>query len=230
VIEAPVIRIDPKIETESVERAVRALGTGTYDVVCLTSPNGAHLLLDALAQVGLDARALAGTTLAVIGPGTGQALAHRGLRADVVPERSVAEALASELIERGVAGKRVLVARAADARDVLPDTLREADASVDVVALYETVRESLDADQLDAIARAHYVTFTSSSTVRHFLEAIGGRERFPSGARVVSIGPITSDTAKKLGLKVDVEAERHDIDGLVEALLADALRSIAEAS
>jgi uroporphyrinogen-III synthase len=98
------------------------------------------------------------------------------------------------------------------------------------VALYETVRESLDADQLDAIARAHYVTFTSSSTVRHFLEAIGGREHFPSGARVVSIGPITSDTAKKLGLQVDVEAERHDVDGLVEALLADALRTIAEAS
>jgi uroporphyrinogen III methyltransferase / synthase len=147
-----------------------------------------------------------------------------------VPERSVAEALASELIERGVAGKRVLVARAADARDVLPDTLREAGATVDVVALYETVRASLDADQLEAIARAHYVTFTSSSTVRHFLEAIGGRERFPFGARVVSIGPITSDTAKKLGLDVDVEAERHDIDGLVEALLADALRSIAEAS
>jgi uroporphyrinogen III methyltransferase/synthase len=230
VIEAPVIRIEPKIETEAAQGAVRALGAGTYDVVCLTSPNGARLLLDALARVGLDARALAGTTLAVIGPGTGQALAHRGLRADVVPERSVAEALASELIERGVAGKRVLVARAADARDVLPDTLREAGATVDVVALYETVRESLDADQLDAIARAHYVTFTSSSTVRHFLEAIGGRERFPSGARVVSIGPITSDTAKKLGLKVDVEAERHDIDGLVEALLADALRSIAEAS
>jgi uroporphyrinogen III methyltransferase / synthase len=230
VIEAPAIRIAPKIETKAVEDAVRALADGSYDVVCLTSPNGAELLLDALGLAGLDARALAGTTLAAIGPGSAEALAQRGLRADVMPERSIAEALASELTKRGVAGTRVLVARAAEARDVLPDTLREAGATVDVVVLYETVRERLEAEQLDAVAHADYVTFTSSSTVRHFLEALGGREHFPSTARVVSIGPITSETAGELGLRVDVEAERHDIDGIVDALLADALRRVAQQS
>jgi uroporphyrinogen III methyltransferase / synthase len=227
VIEAPAIKIAPLVDTEPVEAMVRALADAHYDVVCLTSPNGAHLLMDALARAGLDARALAGKMLAVIGPGTGQALARRGLRADVVPERSIAEALAARLVERGISGKRVLIARAVEARDVLPDTLREAGADVDVVPLYETVREQLGDERREAIARAAYVTFTSSSTVRNFVEALGGPARLPLGARIVSIGPVTSETARQLGLEVHMEAERHDIDGLVDALVRDALAGVA---
>jgi uroporphyrinogen III methyltransferase/synthase len=113
----------------------------------------------------------------------------------------------------------VLVARAAEARDVLPDALRERGAKVDVVPLYETVAEVPDADALDAAAGADYVTFTSSSTVRNLLTAIG--DGFPSRARVVSIGPVTSEAARDAGLEVHAEAERHDPEGLVEALLAD---------
>jgi uroporphyrinogen-III synthase len=119
-----------------------------------------------------------------------------------------------------VAGRPALVARAAEARDVLPDALAERGAKVDVVPLYETVREPASEELLAAIADADYVTFTSSSTVRFFLESVG--DGFPAGTRVVSIGPVTSATARELGLDVAVEAERHDPEGLVAALLADA--------
>jgi uroporphyrinogen III methyltransferase/synthase len=112
------------------------------------------------------------------------------------------------------------VARAAEARDVLPDALRERGAEVDVVALYDTVADPLSDHTRAAIERATHITFTSSSTVRYFLDAYGGPP--PTATRVVSIGPVTSATARELGIEVDVEAERHDIDGLVEALLEDA--------
>jgi uroporphyrinogen III methyltransferase/synthase len=286
VVELPAIRIEPRIESEEVRRAVERIGE--YALVCLTSPNGVRLLFEALGEAGLDARAfgegpkqqqvgeggesgvrakddaqggldsvsveppqqreLEGgrepgaasegparrgsaigglprtdrTTIAAIGPGTAKALAENGLKADVLPERFVAEALVEALADVDVEGKRVLVARAVEARDVLPDALRGRGAEVDVVALYETVREEPAPEAVEAAQDADYVTFTSSSTVRNLTEALG--DRFPTEARVVSIGPITSEAAREAGLTVAVEAERHDVDGLVEALLADATR------
>jgi uroporphyrinogen III methyltransferase / synthase len=220
VVEAPAIRIEPR--PDGLHEAVEEI-TSRCDVLCLTSPNGAELVMEALDREGLDARSLAGVRVAAIGPGTAAALRDWGIRADVVPERSVAESLAAELVAQGVGGRRVVLARAAEARDVLPQELTKAGADVHVVAVYDTVRERLDESQLDQLAAADYVTFTSSSTVRFLLEAIGGADRFPVSARVVSIGPVTSQTARDLGLEVHVEAERHDVEGLVEALLGDAL-------
>jgi uroporphyrinogen III methyltransferase/synthase len=233
VVELPAIRIEPRIESEEVRRAIESIGE--YALICITSPNGANLLFDALAAggaaagpdatettAGLDARALAGATVAAIGPGTRRALAKHGIAADVVPERFVAEALVEALAGIEVNGKRVLIARAAEARDVLPDALRERGAEVDVVSLYETVREHPGAEAIEAAQGADYVTFTSSSTVTNLTAALGGR--FPAGARIVSIGPVTSDSARAAGLTVDVEAERHDVDGLLAALLEDAAK------
>ncbi len=221
VVELPAIRIEPRIESEEVRRV--AGGVGAYDLICLTSPNGVRLLFEAMEAAGLDARALAGVTVAAIGPGTARALAERGVLADVVPERFVAEGLIEALGDEEVTGTRVLVARAAEARDVLPDALRERGAEVDVVALYETVRENPADEEIEAAQSADYVTFTSSSTVTNLAEALG--DRFPASARIVSIGPITSETIRGRGLKVDVEAERHDIDGLLAALLDDVRHS-----
>ena len=220
VVEAPAIRIVARPVEGEVARMAAEIGS--YDLVCLTSPNGVKLLFEALAAHGRDARALAGATVAAIGPGTTRELEAHGIRADVVPERSVAESLLAELEKTDLAGKRALVPRAADARDVLPEGLRDAGAEVDVVALYDTVGEELQASAVDAIGRADYVTFTSSSTVTRFLDAVG--DGIPNGARVVSIGPVTSATARERGLEVHVEAERHDVDGLVEALVSDAAR------
>ncbi len=217
VVETPAIRIEPRpVEGELLEALSRIR---EYALVCFTSPNGVRLLFDALKGAGHDARAFAAATVAAIGPGTAAELARRGIAADVVPPRSIAEALVESLADVPVQGRAVLVARAAEARDVLPDALLARGARVDDVAVYETVAEPLAEDALSALERATYVTFTSGSTVRLFLDSGG---RVAGGARVVSIGPVTSDTATELGVPVDVEAEQHDVDGLVEALLADA--------
>jgi len=210
VLEAPSIRI------KALDGP--APGLEGYDLICLTSPNGVRLLFDRLVHAGLDARALAGAKIAAIGPGTAAALREHGLVADVVPERFVAEGLVDALADVPVT--RALIARAREARDVLPEALRSRGAEVDVVALYETVAEPLSPEQLDAVAEADYVTFTSSSTVRFFLDAAG--ERLDRRTRVVSIGPVTSEALRERGREPDVEASRHDIDGLIEALVADA--------
>jgi uroporphyrinogen III methyltransferase / synthase len=220
VVELPAIRIEPRIDSDEVRQTAAAVGV--YELICLTSPNGVRLLFEAMVGAGLDARALAGVTVAAIGPGTARALAERGVVADVVPERFVAEGLVEALEDMDLGAARVLVARAAEARDVLPEALRQRGAEVDVVALYETVREQPDPEQVEAAAGADYVTFTSSSTVTNLVEALG--DRFPGRARIVSIGPVTSATARAAGLRVDVQAERHDIDGLLTALLADATK------
>ena len=208
VVETPSIRIEPL--------AADPGDVSRFALVCLTSPNGVRLLFDAIDG---DARSFAGLTVAAIGPGTARELAAHGISADVVPPRSVAESLVEALEAVDVEGKRVLVARASEARDVLPDALRERGAEVEVLPLYETVAEPLDEEQRAGLERATHVTFTSSSTVRFFMDAVDGN---PPAARVVSIGPVTTATARELGLEVHVEAERHDIDGLVQALLEDA--------
>jgi uroporphyrinogen III methyltransferase/synthase len=191
-----------------------------YDLVCLTSPNGVELLFERLAAAGLDARALHGARVAAIGPATARALRGHGVIADAMPERAVAEALVEALGDAPV--RRALVARAKVGRDVLPEALRERGAEVDVLELYETVAEPLSDEQLAAARDADYVTFTSSSTVQNLLRAAGGRLDTP--ARLVSIGPVTSATLREHGLEPHVEAERHDVDGLIDALVADATR------
>ena len=209
VVEAPAIRIEPLDGP--------APDMSRYDLVCLTSPNGVRLLFERLRDAGRDARSLAGARVAAIGPGTAAALAAHGIVADVVPEVFVAEGLVEAL--DGVAVTRALVARAAQARDVLPDALRARGAEVDVVALYETVAEPMDERLRAAVAAADYVTFTSSSTVRFFFEQAG--QALADTTRLVSIGPVTSSTLREHGREPDVEAGRHDVDGLIDALVAD---------
>jgi uroporphyrinogen III methyltransferase/synthase len=210
VVEAPAIRIT-QLEGPAPE-------PGHYDLICLTSPNGVDALFARLTAAGRDARALAGARVAAIGPGTERALRRHGLMADVVPERFVAEGLVEALADVPVS--RALVARAAEARDVLPDALRARGADVDVMPLYETVAEPLSARQRAAVARADYVTFTSSSTVRYFFDAVG--DELAAQTRLVSIGPVTTDTLRERGREPAVEATRHDIEGLIDALVADA--------
>jgi uroporphyrinogen III methyltransferase/synthase len=214
-IELPAIRIEPRIDTDEVRRAVEALHT--YALVCLTSSNGVRLLFEAMAAQGRDARALANASVAAIGAGTEAALAAHGVIADIVPERFVGEELVGALEALDLQGKPVLIARAAEARELLPDALRKRGAEVDVVVLYDTVAEDPDPEALERAREADFITFTSSSTVRNFVAA--SRNGIPEGAKIVSIGPVTSEAAREAGLTVDVEAQRHDIDGLVEALL-----------
>jgi uroporphyrinogen III methyltransferase/synthase len=204
VVEAPAIRIEPL--------EARLPQLRDFDLLCVTSPNGAQRLLELVR----DARALAGPAIAAIGPGTAEALRAGGIDADVVPPRAVAESLVESLAGRVVT--RALIARAEQARDVLPDALRERGAQVEILALYRTVPEPLD-DAARAGARgADYVTFTSASSVRSYVAAAGPPG---DGQRIVSIGPVTSAALREHGLEPHVEARQHTPGGLLAALLAD---------
>jgi len=216
VVQAPVIRVQAISDP-----TLTPLDPSPYDLICLTSPNAVAALFERLRAGGRDSRSLAGARVAAIGPGTAGALAEHGIQADVVPERFVAESLVQALADVPVT--RALVARAREARDVLPDALRARGAEVDVLALYETLAEPLAPRALEAARRADYITFTSSSTVRFFRQAAGGEAGLSPDTRIVSIGPATSQTLREHGLQPHVEAERHDVDGVVDALLADVL-------
>jgi len=204
VVEAPAIKIEP-LNPQLPDLA-------GYDLLCLTSPNGVEQLFAALD----DARDLAGLTVAAIGPGTARALLAHGIKADIVPERSIAEALVEALVDVPI--ERALIARAEEARDVLPDALRARGAEVDLLALYRTVAEPLDDEARAAALGADYATFTSASSARFFHEAAGTLD----GPRLVSIGPVTSEQLRELGYEPAVEASEHTPDGLVAALIADA--------
>lgn len=218
VIEAPAIRIDA-LDPAPLRAALRAVGD--YGWVIFTSRNAVEITWGELRALGLDARALAGVKLVAVGPATAAALAEHGMVADVVPERYVAEGLVDSLRGRDdVRGARVLYPKAEAARDLLPEELRQLGARVDDIAIYRSVpdaadalaaREALESGSVDVI------TFTSSSTVRYFLESVGidaARQ-----ARIVSMGPITSDAARAMGLDVAAEAHEPTIDSLVEAVV-----------
>jgi uroporphyrinogen III methyltransferase/synthase len=210
VIEAPTIRI------ETLDGPAPEIPA--FDLVVLTSANGVDALFARLDAHGADARVFADSRVAAMGPGTARALAAHGIRADIVPERFVAEGMVAAL--EGVDIDRALIARASEGRDVLIDALAARDVEVEVVALYETVVDPLDEPTLSAVSNADYVTFTSASAVRNYLDAGGATDR----PRLVSIGPATSEEMRGRGVTVDVEAAQHDLDGLVAALVADARR------
>lgn len=194
-----------------------------YGWIVLTSANGARFLS------GLDPDRWPPpprVRIAAVGPATASAAASTGARVDLIPERAVAEALLDAFPDPGVPGERVLIARAETGRDVLPEGLRARGYDVDVLAVYRTVAvapppalvERIRAGGVDA------VTFTSPSTVSHLVTAVpdaaGLLAGTPGAARVVTIGPVTSDRARALGLTVAAEAAPHTVDGLVGALLA----------
>jgi uroporphyrinogen III methyltransferase / synthase len=197
--------------------------------IVFTSANGVDAFFDrGLARANLDARALAGTRVAAIGPGTAHALARRGIRADLVPARFVAESLLEAFPEPTQPHERVVIARAETARDVLSDGLSARGYDVDVLAVYRTVTGSPDAEQLARVRAGDVdaITFTSSSTVTNFCDLVGA---LPGPQPlVVSIGPVTSDTARERGLRVDVEADPHTIGGLIDALVRALRPSEAE--
>jgi uroporphyrinogen III methyltransferase/synthase len=202
VVQAPSIRVEPlPFELPDLSQ---------YDLLVLTSPNA----VEALFLRAHDARALAGPAIAVIGPGTADALRARGVTPDIVPERAVGESLARALAD-GPGFHRALIARAEQARDVVPDGLRAAGIEVDVVALYRTVAEPLSEEARAAALGADWATFTSASTARHFHAAAGTLD----GPRLASIGPVTSAALRELGYEPDLEAEDHTPAGLVAALV-----------
>jgi uroporphyrinogen-III synthase len=229
VLEIPFIEIRKPRSYKPLDSALKKLHD--YDWLVLTSVNGVDAVWERLHKLRLTKRHLKRLKIAAIGPATKKAIEKRGIKVNVVPEEYVAESVVESLRDQ-VAGKRVLLARAKVARDVIPRELRKLGAEVDVVEAYETVipqssRTRLRAILKDSKRRPHVITFTSSSTVRNFVALLGdvwrGRPRPRKaspldGVRFASIGPITSSTLRELGLPVDIEATQYTIPGLIKAL------------
>jgi uroporphyrinogen III methyltransferase/synthase len=221
VLEVPTIAIEPPDSWDALDRALAALPA--YHWVVFTSVNGVSAVRQRLAERGQGADALAGCRLAAIGPATAGALGRWGLVPEAVPDQYVAEGLAARLAALVRAGQRVLLPRAAEARDALVRGLEALGARVDEVAAYRTrpvpegagtLRTALGQGRVDA------VTFTSSSTVRHFaaLFPAGELPRLMAGVVVACIGPVTAATAREHGLRPDVVPDRYTIPALAGAL------------
>jgi uroporphyrinogen III methyltransferase/synthase len=204
-VESPVIRIEPLPPAEDLLARLAAA-----DWLVFTSANGLPALLGQLEALGLDVRALGAARIAAIGPATAETMRQCGLRVDFVPERFVAESVAECFPDP--AGQRVVIVRAQEAREVLPELLTTRGATVEIVPVYRTVAE--DGPHPD-LADIDIITFTSASTVRNF------REPYPgdiAGPVIACIGPITAEAARELGLRVDVMAEASTIPAFVAAL------------
>ena len=218
-IELPVISLESPADPGPLDRAIEQLAS--YDWLIFTSVNGVRFFLQRLDQSQHDLRSLK-ARICAIGPATRKAIEDLHLKVDLMPEEYVAESLVKAFSSENLGGKRILLPRAAVARDVIPEELAKLGAQVDVVEAYRNVVPP------NSQARAHeifssekkpdWITFTSSSTVKNLL-ALTGREAL-EGVRIASIGPVTSATLRAHGLKVDAEARQFTIDGLVDAILA----------
>ena len=214
--ELPAIRIEPPKEKTALVEALADVRS--YDWIVFTSPNGVDAFFNAFFATYEDARDLGGARIAVIGNGTAKKVAEYHFAVDLIPKEFVAESLLKSFKEIDVEHLRILLPRAAGARELLAVELENLGAIVDDVPVYQTLPEANDAaggGQRFRAEGADMITFTSASTATHFM-ALG--LPLPDGIKTASIGPITSGEMKKLGLPVDLEAPQHDIPGLVEAI------------
>ncbi len=245
-VEFPIIQIAPPEDWVLLDNALHQLCAKEeepyYTWLVFTSANGVNICFDRLNTLAYNTNDIGNVRVAAIGPATAQALKHHGVQPDLVPDEYIAEGVAAALIEdahrHGVSleGKRILILRAAEARRVLVEKLQRAGAIVEEVAAYRTRGAVIDDEQGHEVLRLlqagqlDILTFTSSSTVRHFVQWLA--DCAPGAAvspiahvthnpqlKIACIGPITSQTARELGLDVQIEASEFTIDGLVEAIV-----------
>jgi uroporphyrinogen-III synthase len=228
VLSIPFIEIRKPSSYKPLDSALKKLAE--YDWLILTSVNGAEAIWERSQTLDINVKSFEHLKIAAIGPATKKSIEKHGLKVDVVPERYVAESVVESLRNR-VAGKRVLLARAKVAREVIPNELEKLGAQVDVVEAYETVVPPRSRERLQSALKGKrqpdVIAFTSSSTVRNFVEMLGRKITKSQLDRVqfASIGPVTSSTLRELGLPVHIEARQYTIPGLIDAVLA-ATRSL----
>jgi uroporphyrinogen III methyltransferase / synthase len=213
----------PPASWQTIDGAVTRLNT--YQWLIFTSVNGVRPFMDRLRAAGKDARALANLRLCAIGPRTAQELEVYGLTPDIIPTEFHAEGIIAALTDLGIRGSRVLIPRAEVAREILPEQLRELGATVDVIPVYRTISPAVDVASLTQQfhdGRVAVVTFTSSSTVRNFVEVFGGRNAVKSLLEevvVACIGPITARTAEEYGLTVTVMPAENTVPALADMIV-----------
>ncbi|MHB0913716.1 MAG: uroporphyrinogen-III C-methyltransferase [Armatimonadota bacterium] len=216
-IEFPVIRVAPPASFAELDAALER--AEEYDWLLFTSANGVRATADRLKELGGDIRWLKGPKIGAIGPKTAEALTDLSISVDFVPAEFVAESVVAQFPD-DMQEKRILLLRAAEAREVLPEKLRERGARVDVVPAYRTLTEESDSvpvRELLASGEIRFVTFTSSSTVTNFLKLVGDTP-ISDNTKIACIGPITAQTARENGLEPEIVAEEYTIDGLVWAM------------
>jgi len=220
-IEFPTIEVIPPESWADADHCAAQMAV--YDWVIFTSANGVKFFLERIFALGRDIRDLKGPRICAIGPKTAEALDALKVKVDLVPSEYRAESIFEGLKKEDLRGKRLLIPRAKLARDVLPQELRKTGASVDVVEVYQTIRPAGNAEEVKRLLRnksISAITFTSSSTVSNFADLVGINEvrDLMGGVAIASIGPITAERARTLGIKTTVMPEEFTIPALVEAL------------
>lgn len=221
VIEFPTIEILPPIHWNGLDRAIEQLDS--YDWIIFTSANGVHFFWQRLREKRKTHRLPSTLKVCAIGPATANQLEGKGCSVDYLPKKYIAEAILKGFEKMTIKGRRILLARAQKARDILPQGLRKMGAEVNVVEAYRTVNprggtrrltKLLTEESIDAI------TFTSSSTVNHFVELLKKEDlkKLLKGIAIACIGPVTARTAKRLGMKVHIQPEQYTIPGLTQAI------------
>jgi uroporphyrinogen III methyltransferase / synthase len=221
-VELPTLEIVPTYDEAELTSTIADLKSSAYAWVVFTSANAVELFAGRIDAAGLDARAFGRARIAAIGPGTAEALRKRGLRADLVPDRYVAEGLVDAFSRMVLRGQRVLLPRAEGARELLVDALGSMGANVHELKLYRAQTPSeRDSDGLRRLRAGEIdaATFASSSAVRNVVEMLGGDVAPLRGAFIAAIGPVTADAVRAAGLDVGVMADEYTIEGLVEALV-----------
>ena len=220
-IHFPTIKIVPPPAWTELDAALDSLAG--YDWIVFTSANGVRFFMARLRERGGDLRDLKGIRLAVIGPATAKMLVEMGLRVDLVPAEYISEGVVQAFAGQDVRGKRILLPRAAEARDVIPAGLAQMGAQVDVITVYRTVASDRRAEELMTLidtGKVDVITFTSPSTVHNFLAIMGPEFILPAAVKIAAIGPVTAAAVRKAGLPVDIRQETYTIPGLVAGLRA----------
>ena len=218
-IHFPTIKIVPPPNWRELDAAIKKLEE--YEWLIFTSANGVAYFFQRLFAKKKDIRDLKGIKICCIGPATAQQVENKGIRVDLVPEKFISEGILESFSGKNLKGKKILLARAAKARDVLPEGLKKLGAKVDVATTYVTVNSGKKKNELEELFEENQVdvvTFTSSSTVNNFIKIAGSGFKLPKGVKIACIGPVTAATAKKAGFTVDIHQEEYTMEGLVDAL------------
>jgi uroporphyrinogen III methyltransferase/synthase len=221
VIEFPTIEIVPPIRWKELDRAIDQLKS--YDWILFTSANGVHFFWQRLREKRERHRLPSTLKVCAIGPATAKQLKEKGVSVHYIPKEFIAESVLEGFEKKFINGKRILLARAKKARDILPKGLRKMGAEVDVVEAYRTVRPKGGSKKLKKIlkdGKMDVITFTSSSTVSHFAELLKKEDlkKLLKGIAIACIGPVTARTVREWGLKAEIQPRRYTIPGLTRAI------------
>jgi uroporphyrinogen III methyltransferase/synthase len=221
VIEQPTIEIVPPLSWKGMDCAISRIKT--YDWIIFTSANGVAFFFQRLKEKGKIRRPLSGLKVCAIGPATAGQLRKRGVRVDYIPEEFIAESILGGFKKMSIDGKSILLARAKKARDVLPEGLRRMGARVEVIEAYRTIRPEGGSRRLKRLLKkkgVDAITFTSSSTVSHFVDLLKKEDlkSILKGIAIACIGPVTARTVKEAGLKVHIQPKEYTIPGLTRAI------------